>query len=218
MFMFNRRHFRHMRRFSAHRMEVLNCFGKFEELFRLLLSECPDTDTIRSVQIALDNCERAADGELSHLLDPPPNLPSSQIFVRLIPLSCTLDQIAKACRKTAHEVMREAPDFPDCLRAELSEILALTKKQLSLLCRACELMTHEAYALCRDRRPLTDIRIEAEKIETLRTDLHDRIFVSAIALSDKCYHRDLLDRVCAPSDMIGEAVRQIELTLLRMRR
>ena len=218
MSVFNRRLSRHMARFAAHRMAVLNCFGKFEEFFRVLLSDEPDLSTLRAIQITVDNCERAADAELSHLLDPPHHVPAAQICTRLLPLTCALDGIAKHCRKTVYGVMAEAPELPVCLRAELSEILALTKKQLSLLGHACDRMLYEPKTLDRDRKLLADIRAEADKLESLRLALHGRIYASQLPPIEKRCLRDLLDDLCRPAHTVGEITDQIRIMLLGLRR
>ena len=200
--------------FSDHREDVVNCFGKFEEFFKVLFSDNPDPATLQSLKIAVDNCENAADGELRHVVDLLSDsfLPTTR--THLITVVQTTDDVANLCQEIVRHIMLEKVELPAAIRADLLEIIAITKTQLSILYNAVDLLINDFKTLNNDRKVLDDVRAEESKVDNIQAALHERIFNLDISLAEKVYFRDLMEHICDLSDMIEDISDKIQIMLV----
>ena len=200
--------------FSDHREDVVNCFGKFEEFFKVLFSDNPDPATLQSLKIAVDNCENAADGELRHVVDLLSDsfLPTTR--THLITVVQTTDDVANLCQEIVRHIMLEKVEMPMAIRADLLEIIAITKTQLSILYNAVDLLINDFKTLNNDRKVLDDVRAEESKVDNIQAALHERIFNLDISLAEKVYFRDMMEYICDLSDMIEDISDKIQIMLV----
>ena len=200
--------------FSDHREDVVNCFGKFEEFFKVLFSDNPDPATLQSLKIAVDNCENAADGELRHVVDLLSDsfLPTTR--THLITVVQTTDDVANLCQEIVRHIMLEKVELPTSIRADLLEIIAITKTQLSILYNAVDLLINDFKTLNNDRKVLDDVRAEESKVDNIQAALHERIFNLDISLAEKVYFRDMMEYICDLSDMIEDISDKIQIMLV----
>ena len=200
--------------FSDHREDVVNCFGKFEEFFKVLFSDNPDPATLQSLKIAVDNCENAADGELRHVVDLLSDsfLPTTR--THLITVVQTTDDVANLCQEIVRHIMLEKVEMPTAIRADLLEIIAITKTQLSILYNAVDLLINDFKTLNNDRKVLDDVRAEESKVDNIQAALHERIFTLDISLAEKVYFRDMMEHICDLSDMIEDISDKIQIMLV----
>ena len=200
--------------FSDHREDVVNCFGKFEEFFKVLFSDNPDPATLQSLKIAVDNCENAADGELRHVVDLLSDsfLPTTR--THLITVVQTTDDVANLCQEIVRHIMLEKVEIPTAIRADLLEIIAITKTQLSILYNAVDLLINDFKTLNNDRKVLDDVRAEESKVDNIQAALHERIFNLDISLAEKVYFRDMMEHICDLSDMIEDISDKIQIMLV----
>ena len=200
--------------FSDHREDVVNCFGKFEEFFKVLFSDNPDPATLQSLKIAVDNCENAADGELRHVVDLLSDsfLPTTR--THLITVVQTTDDVANLCQEIVRHIMLEKVEMPTAIRADLLEIIAITKTQLSILYNAVDLLINDFKTLNNDRKVLDDVRAEESKVDNIQAALHERIFTLDISLAEKVYFRDMMEHICDLSDMIEDISDKIQIMLI----
>ena len=200
--------------FSDHREDVVNCFGKFEEFFKVLFSDNPDPATLQSLKIAVDNCENAADGELRHVVDLLSDsfLPTTR--THLITVVQTTDDVANLCQEIVRHIMLEKVEMPTVIRADLLEIIAITKTQLSILYNAVDLLINDFKTLNNDRKVLDDVRAEESKVDNIQAALHERIFTLDISLAEKVYFRDMMEHICDLSDMIEDISDKIQIMLV----
>ena len=200
--------------FSDHREDVVNCFGKFEEFFKVLFSDNPDPATLQSLKIAVDNCENAADGELRHVVDLLSDsfLPTTR--THLITVVQTTDDVANLCQEIVRHIMLEKVELPTSIRADLLEIIAITKTQLSILYNAVDLLINDFKTLNNDRKVLDDVRAEESKVDNIQAALHERIFTLDISLAEKVYFRDMMEHICDLSDMIEDISDKIQIMLV----
>lgn len=200
--------------FSDHREDVVNCFGKFEEFFKVLFSDNPDPATLQSLKIAVDNCENAADGELRHVVDLLSDsfLPTTR--THLITVVQTTDDVANLCQEIVRHIMLEKIEMPTAIRADLLEIIAITKTQLSILYNAVDLLINDFKTLNNDRKVLDDVRAEESKVDNIQAALHERIFNLDISLAEKVYFRDMMEYICDLSDMIEDISDKIQIMLV----
>ena len=214
MLIFNRRNPKLFEGFSDHRMDVVTCFGRFEEFFRILFSDNPDTDALRSVKTAVDNAEAAADFELRHIVDKLSRsfLPTTR--THMITLMQSTDDVANLCQEIVRHVMREKIEFPEAIRADLLEIIAITKGQLSILYTAIDLLINDFKTLDNNRRVLDDVRAEESRVDHIQSAVHERIFTLDISLTEKIYYRDMMERICELSDMIENISDKIQIMLI----
>ena len=200
--------------FSDHREDVVNCFGKFEEFFKVLFSDNPDPATLQSLKIAVDNCENAADGELRHVVDLLSDsfLPTTR--THLITVVQTTDDVANLCQEIVRHIMLEKVELPTSIRADLLEIIAITKTQLSILYNAVDLLINDFKTLNNDRKVLDDVRAEESTVDNIQAALHERIFNLDISLAEKVYFRDMMEHICDLSDMIEDISDKIQIMLV----
>ena len=200
--------------FSDHREDVLNCYGKFEEFFKVLFSDNPDPVALQSIKTVVDNCENAADGELRHVVDLLSDsfLPTTR--THLITLVQSTDDVANLCQEIVRHVMLEKIVFPASIRADLLEIIAITKTQLAILYKAVDLLINDYKTLNNDRKVLDDVRSEESKVDNIQAALHQRIFALDISLAEKVYYRDMMEHICDLSDMIEDISDKIQIMLV----
>jgi len=200
--------------FSDHREDVVTCYGKFEEFFKVLFSETADKSALQSIKIAVDNAENAADGELRHVVDLLSDsfLPTTR--THLITLVQSTDDVANLCQEIVRHVMLEKIDFPACVRADLLEIIAITKTQLAILYNAIDLLINDYKKLDNNRKVLDDVRAEESKVDNIQAALHERIFTLDISLAEKVYYRDMMEHICDLSDMIEDISDKIQIMLV----
>ena len=200
--------------FSDHHEDVLNCFGKFEEFFKILFSDNSDPAVLQSVKTVVDNCEAAADGALRRVVD---QLSDSFLPItrtHLITLVQCTDDVANLCQEIVRHVMLEKIDFPTPIRADLLEVIAITKTQLTILYKAIDLLINDYKTLNNDRRVLDDVRHEESKVDHIQARMHGCIFSLDISLAEKVYYRDIMERICELSDMIENISDKIQIMLI----
>ena len=214
MFIFSNKNPKLSKCFSDHREDVVTCFGKFEEFFKVLFSENPDATALQSIKIAVDNSENAADGELRHVVDLLSDsfLPTTR--THLITLVQSTDDVANLCQEIVRHVMLEKIDFPKSVRADLLEIIAITKGQLSILYTAVDQLINNFKELNDNRKVLDDVRAEESKVDNIQAALHERIFTLDISLAEKVYYRDMMEHICDLSDMIEDISDKIQIMLV----
>ena len=214
MLIFSNKNPKLSRCFSDHREDVVNCFGRFEEFFKVLFSETPDSAALQSIKIAVDNAENAADGELRHVVDLLSDsfLPTTR--THMITLVQSTDDVANLCQEVVRHVMLEKIEFPSEIRADLLEIIAITKTQLSILYNAIDLLINDFKTLNNDRKVLDDVRAEESKVDNIQAVLHERIFKLNISPAEKVYFRDMMELICDLSDMIEDISDKIQIMLV----
>jgi predicted phosphate transport protein (TIGR00153 family) len=214
MFIFSNKNPKLSKCFSDHREDVVNCYGKFEEFFKVLFSENPDQAVLDSIKIKVDNCENAADGELRHVVDLLSDsfLPTTR--THMITLVQSTDDVANLCQEIVRHVMLEKIQFPAAIREDLLEIIAITKVQLSILYKAVDLLINDFKTLNDDRKVLDDVRAEESKVDNIQAALHQRIFALDISLAEKVYYRDMMEHICDLSDMIEDISDKIQIMLV----
>ena len=200
--------------FSDHREDVLGCYGKFEEFFKILFSDNPDPTVLQSLKIAVDNCENAADGELRHVVDLLSDSFLPVTRTHLTTLVQSTDDVANLCQEIVRHVILEKTVFPETIRADLLEIIAITKTQLSILYNAVDLLINDYKTLNNNRKVLDDVRAEESKVDNIQAALHERIFALDISLAEKVYYRDMMEHICDLSDMIEDISDKIQIMLV----
>lgn len=200
--------------FSDHREDVVTCFGKFEEFFKLLFSENATPAALQSIKIAVDNAENAADGELRHVVDLLSDSFLPVTRTHMITLVQSTDDVANLCQEVVRHIMLEKIAFPEAIRADLLEIIAITKTQLSILYNAVDLLINDYKTLNNNRKVLDDVRAEESKVDNIQAALHERIFTLDISLAEKVYFRDMMEHICDLSDMIEDISDKIQIMLV----
>ncbi len=200
--------------FSDHRQDVVNCYGKFEEFFHVLFSDNADPVALQSIKTAVDNCENAADGELRHVVDLLSDsfLPTTR--TNMITLVQSTDDVANLCQEVVRHVILEKTVFPKEMHADLLEIIAITKTQLSILYNAIDLLINDYKKLNNDRKVLDDVRAEESKVDNIQAVLHSRLFSLDLSLAEKMYYKEMLEHICDLSDMIENIADAIQIMLV----
>ena len=214
MLIFNNKNPKLAQCLSNHRTNVSNCFGKFEEFFKILFSDDPDPALLQSVKTVIDNCENAADSELRHFVDMLSDsfLPTTR--TNLITLIQSADDVANLCQEIVRHVMLEKIVFPEPIRADLLEVIAVTKTQLCILYKAIDLLINDFKKLNNDRLVLDDVRAKESKVDKIQAHLHGCLFELDITLAEKVYYRDNMEQICKLSDMIENISDKIQIMLI----
>ena len=200
--------------FSEHRADVLACFGKFEEFFRVLFSDDPDPAVLKAIKTAVDNSENAADGQLRHIVDQFSGSSFPVTRTHMITLVQSTDDVANKCQEIVRHIVLEQIDFPTAIRSDLLEIIAITKSQFSILYTAIDLLLNNFKELNSNRKILDDVRAEESKVDHIQAILHERIFTLNISLAEKVYYRDMMEQICSLSDMIENISDEIQIMLI----
>jgi uncharacterized protein Yka (UPF0111/DUF47 family) len=112
------------------------------------------------------------------------------------------------------QAVREEDFDESAIPADLLEIIAITKTQLSILYNAIDLLINDFKTLNNDRKVLDDVRAEESKVDNIQALLHGRIFALDISLAEKVYYRDMMEHICDLSDMIEDISDKIQIMLI----
>ena len=214
MLIFSNKNPRLCKYLSEHRQNVLNCYGKFEEFFKVLFSDNPDPAVLKTIKNVIDNCEHAADNELIHIFD---QLSDSFLPItrtHLIKLVQKTDSVANLCQEISRHVTLEKIVFPASIRADLLEVIAITKVQLAKLYKAIDLLINDFKTLNNDRKVLDDVRAEESKVDHIQAGMLEELFSLDITLAEKIYYRDMMESICDLSDMIENISDEIHIMLI----
>jgi uncharacterized protein Yka (UPF0111/DUF47 family) len=103
---------------------------------------------------------------------------------------------------------------PSVLHSDVLEIIAITKRQLDMLCGALDKLLSEYHELFRNRKILDDIRSEESMVDNIEHMLHERVFELDMPLCEKVYYRTLICDICQISDIIEDISDQIQVMLV----
>lgn len=215
MFIFHNKNTKVFNCLSDHRDDVVNCYGKFEEFFKVLFdTENKELSVLQSLKVAVDNYEEAADRELRHAVDLMSEsfLPSTR--TELIALVKSTDEIANQCQEIVRQVLLEKVQIPNIIHADVLDIISITKVQLDILYKAFDKFINDYKDIFKNRMILDDIRSEESKVDNIEQMLYANIFGLDMSLCEKVYHRTLVADICQISDIIEDISDQIQVMLV----
>lgn len=215
MLIFSKKDGKISKAFYEHHESVANCYENFEKFFGILFSENPDRNLLQSTKVAIDNCESVADKDLRQVVDVMGESFLPVTRVNLISLVQSTDEIANICQEVARQIYLEDIKIPAAMHHDVMEIIAITKRQLSILYSAVDKMLNDYKGISKDRSILDDIRTEEGNVDTIEAMLHERLFqIADLTLCEKIYYKDLLENICQISDVIEDIADQMQVMLV----
>ncbi len=200
--------------FYDHHEKVAEAFENLERFFELLFAENPDKHLLESAKLAIANAEAAADMDIRHVVTVMKDSFLPVTRKNMIALVQSTDSIANRCETISRQIWLEDIVIPEMLRHDILKIMEITKKQLSMLYTAIDMVLNDYKKIAKDRKILHDIREEESKVDNIEELLHERIFDTDITLTEKIYYRDLVEIICDLSDIIEDIADQISVILV----
>jgi len=199
--------------FTDHQSDVVECLNKFEEYLKALFSGA-SLDQLKSMKVAIDNCEHAADEELRHVVDLLSDFFLPTTRSNLIAIVQSTDSVANISQSIARRITIEKAHLPECVHSDILEIVKISKVQLDILYRSVDLLLNNYKKIFKDRKILDDIRAEESKIDSIEQMLYERIFDLDLPLYEKIYYRDFVAHICNISDVIEDIADKIQIMLV----
>jgi len=199
--------------FTDHQSDVVECLNKFEEYLKALFSGA-SLDQLKSMKVAIDNCEHAADEELRHVVDLLSDFFLPTTRSNLIAIVQSTDSVANISQSIARRITIEKAHLPECVHSDILEIVKISKVQLDILYRSVDLLLNNYKKIFKDRKILDDIRAEESKIDSIEQMLYERIFDLDLPLYEKIYYRDFIAHICNISDVIEDIADKIQIMLV----
>lgn len=199
--------------FTDHQADVVECLNKFEEYLKALFSGA-SLDQLKSMKVAIDNCEHAADEELRHVVDLLSDFFLPTTRSNLIAIVQSTDSVANISQSIARRITIEKANLPECVHSDILEIVKISKVQLDILYKSVDLLLNNYKKIFKDRKILDDIRAEESKIDSIEQMLYERIFDLDLPLYEKIYYRDFVAHICNISDVIEDIADKIQIMLV----
>ena len=214
MLIFSKKNNKISKCFYEHIESVAECYENFEKFFEILFADQPDPNRLKSAEVAINNCENAADVELRRTVDMMKEAFLPLTRSNMISIAQSTDDIANKCESVARQIYLENIVIPTELRPDIVDILKITRGQLQLLNDAIDKLLNDFNGISKNKSILDDIRTEESKVDSIEAMLHTRIFNLDISLCEKIYYKDLLESICQISDIIEDIADQIQIMIV----
>lgn len=195
--------------------DVEDCLIQFESFIRAFCTPESRIETLRSLADGISKAEAVADISLRRMIDSLVGtsfLPSTRQDIISIASSC--DSIANKCETFSHFAVIQNLKFPEEYSEQLLEIISITRAQFDLLEDSISQLFAQFSDLLKDHSILDDIRRHESKVDTVATDLYEKIFSLDIDLASRMQMANFLDLICEPSDIIENIADKIQIMLV----
>ena len=213
MLIFNNKNPKLSKCFTDHQTDVVECLNHFEK-YLVALFDGASRDQLKSMRVAIDNCEHAADDELRHVVDLLSDFFLPTTRTNMISIIQSTDCVANIAQSVARRITIEKATLPECVHADVLEIVKITKFQLDILYKAVDLLLNDYKTIFKDRKILDDIRAEESKVDSIEQMLYERVFDLDLPLYEKIYYRDFIAHICNISDVIEDIADKIQIMLV----
>lgn len=171
--------------------------------------------TLDALATKIGETESQADNSLRRMIDllgQTPLLPATR--QDLIDIATSCDKIANKCEHTSSMISCQHFLFPAEFKAEVLEIVSLTKKQFEVLKESISRLFGSFNELSKDHSILDEIRMYESKIDAIEVDLYKRIFLLPLGLAEQTQIASFVDLTCDVSDIIENIADKIQIMLI----
>ena len=195
--------------------DVENCIMKFESFMRATCSTDTDPEMLRLLCEEVCEQESIADVSLRRMIDSLGNssfLPSSR--EEIIEIASTCDRVANKCEAFSKLVMMQKFKFPEGYSDSLLEIMSIIKVQFGLLEKAISKLFDSFGSFLKDHSLLDQIREQESKVDDIEKPLYEKTYALDIGLAERMQIANLIEHLCAISDLIENIADKIQIMLV----
>ena len=195
--------------------DVDNCLICFESFVRAATTKGVSLETLRSLVLGVYETEDQADRSLRAMIDSlmkTPYLPSTREDIIAIATKC--DRIANICESISKTIVQQRIILPEHCGEDLLKIIAITKKQFSILEEAIILLFNKLNALQKDHSILDQIRALETEVDIISDKLETELFNTDEELARKLQLSSLYTRFADISDIIEDIADEIQIILI----
>lgn len=195
--------------------DVESCLINFESFMRAATTADVSNDTLRALMKGVCEAENVADCSLRAMIDSlanTPYLPSTREDLISIATSC--DKIANKCETISKIMVQQRIVLPADSTDDLMNIVAITKKQFSVLEDAINMLFTKLGALQKDHKILDEVRSLETEIDVIEEKLQEDLFASDDELAKKLQLSSLYVKFGDVSDIIEDIADKIQILLI----
>jgi len=195
--------------------DVESCLINFESFMRAATTADVSNDTLRALMKGVCEAENVADCSLRAMIDSlanTPYLPSTREDLISIATSC--DKIANKCETISKIMVQQRIVLPADSADDLMNIVAITKKQFSVLEDAINMLFTKLGALQKDHKILDEVRSLETEIDVIEEKLQEDLFASDDELAKKLQLSSLYVKFGDVSDIIEDIADKIQILLI----
>ncbi len=195
--------------------DVENCLVKFESFIRAACTPNVNTQTLCALSEEVSEQESVADISLRRMIDSLSGsafLPSSREEIISIATSC--DRVANKCEAFSQIVILQQLKLPVEYAESMLEIASITKVQFSLLKESISCLFSNFGAFLKDHSILDQIREEESKVDDIEKMLYKKTFALDLGLAERMQISNLVEHICAVSDVIENIADKIQIMLV----
>lgn len=195
--------------------DVENCIMKFESFMRAACVTTADTEILRSLCAEVCEQESIADVSLRRMIDSFAGssfLPSSR--EEIIKIASTCDKVANKCEAFARMFLIQKIKFPEGYADSLLEIVSVIKVQFELLKEAISNLFDSFGAFLKDHSILDKIREQESIVDDIEKFLYEKTYALDIDLAERMQLTNLIEHICAITDLIENIADEIQIMLV----
>ncbi len=195
--------------------DVERCIIKFESFVRTACTTTADTEVLHSLCEDVCEQESIADISLRKMIDSLGGssfLPSSREEIIEIATAC--DKVANKCEAFSVMVLLQKFSFPEGYSDSLLEIMSTIKVQFDLLEEAISMLFDSFGALLKDHSVLDKIREQESIVDNIESRLYEKTYALDIGLAERMQIANLIEHLCAISDLIENIADKIQIMLV----
>ena len=195
--------------------DVDNCLTCFESFLRAAVTKDVSIETLRALVKGVNETEDKADKSLRAMIDSlmkTPYLPSTREDIISIATKC--DKIANICESISKTIVQQKIVLPEHCGEDLLKMIAITKKQFSVLEEAIILLFNKLHALQKDHSILDQIRSLESEVDVISDKLQTELFETSTDLARNLQLSSLYTRFADISDIIEDIADEIQIILI----
>ncbi len=195
--------------------DVENCMMKFESFVRAACATDADTEILHSLCQEVCEQESIADISLRRMIDSLAGtsfLPSSR--EEIIEIASICDRVANKCEAFAEMVLVQNIKLPDGYCDSLLEIMSILKVQFDLLKDAISKLFDNFGPFLKDHSILDQIREQESKVDDIERQLYKKTYALDMGLAERMQLANLIEHLCAISDLIENIADKIQIMLV----
>lgn len=195
--------------------DVEKCIMKFESFMRAFCATTADAEILRSLCDEVCEQESVADVSLRRMIDSFAGssfLPSSR--QEIIQIASTCDRVANKCEAFARMILLQKVKFPEGYEESLLQITSVIKVQFELLEEAISNLFDNFGAFLKDHSILDKIRDQESIVDDIEKYLYEKTYALDIGLAERMQLVNLIEHLCAITDLIENIADKIQIMLV----
>ncbi|MBR2370924.1 MAG: DUF47 family protein [Clostridia bacterium] len=194
--------------------DVELCLVSFENFMRAAVVTETARETIKSLSLGVIESENVADISLRKMIDSlnGPYLPSTREDLINIATSC--DKIANKCETVTKIIVYQRFSFPADFSEDVLKIVAITRKQFTVLENAIRLLFEKFGELIKNHDILDEIRALESDVDRIEEKLYEKCFDDQTDLARSMQIHNVVELLSDVSDIIEDIADKIQIMLI----